>query len=119
MKKNSLRLLLAGLLSASALVAWAPIAGASEVRDASWASNSADAQLGKDLRDCITQKRRISVVFLVDESKSLVGNSKRPGNDPFGLRVLPMEGFVKSLVSYNEDQVDKIEMTAAIFGFGA
>ena len=45
MKKNSLRLLLAGLLSASALVAWAPVAGASEVRDASWASNSADAQL--------------------------------------------------------------------------
>ncbi len=118
MKKSSLRLLVIGCLSGLALVAWAPVAGASEVREASWASNSADAQLGKDLSDCITQKRRLSVVFLVDESKSLVGNSKRQGNDPFGLRVLPMEGFVKSLVSYNEDQVDKIEMTAAIFGFG-
>jgi hypothetical protein len=117
--KNSLRLLLAGLLSASALVAWAPMVRASEVSRLPSGSHFAEANTGNDLEDCIKEKRRLSVVFLVDESKSLVGNSKRPGNDPYGLRVLPMKAVVENFVSLNEDQTNKIDMTAAIFGFGA
>ena len=112
MKKNSLRLLLAGLLSASALAAWAPMVRALEIPVAR-----------NDLEVCIEQKRKLSVVFLVDESKSLVANSARRenkgGNDPFGLRVLPMKAVVENFVSLNEDQTNKIDMTAAIFGFGA
>lgn len=112
MKKNSLRLLLAGLLSASALAAWAPMVRALEIPVAR-----------NDLEVCIEQKRKLSVVFLVDESKSLVANSARRenkgGNDPFGLRVLPMKAVVENFVSLNEDQTNKIDMTTAIFGFGA
>jgi hypothetical protein len=123
MKKNSLRLLLAGLLGASALVAWAPMVRASELSEAPSGRHFAEADTGNDLEDCISQKRKLSVVFLVDESKSLVANSKRRenkgGNDPFGLRVLPMKAVVENFVSLNEDQTNKIEMTAAIFGFGA
>ena len=112
MKKNSLRLLLAGLLSASALAAWAPMVRATYITEER-----------NDLEVCIEQKRKLSVVFLVDESKSLVANSARRenkgGNDPFGLRVLPMKAVVENFVSLNEDQTNKIDMTAAIFGFGA
>ena len=102
MKKNSLRLLLAGLLSASALAAWAPMVRATLIEEER-----------NDLEVCIEQKRKLSVVFLVDESKSLVANSARRetkgGNDPFGLRVLPMKAVVENFVSLNEDQTNKID----------
>ena len=118
MKKNSLRLLLAGLLGASALVAWAPMVRASELSEAPSGSHFAAADTGNDLEDCISQKRKLSVVFLVDESKSLVANSKRRenkgGNDPFGLRVLPMKAVVENFVSLNEDQTNKIETKPSI-----
>ena len=119
MKTSPLRLLVAGIICGSALLTWSPIARASKSGQDHAVNYFSDANLEKDLRDCIDEKRRLSIVFLVDESKSLVGNSKRQGNDPFGLRVLPMQAVVENFVSLNEDQTNKIDMNAAIFGFGA
>lgn len=122
MKTRPLRLFVAGILCGSALLASSPIARASKSGQNHSINYFSDANLEKDLRDCIDEKRRLSIVFLVDESKSLVANPERrenkDGNDPFGLRVLPMKSFAQALLSYKEEFPNNLVITAAIFGFG-
>ena len=76
MKTSPLRLLVAGIICGSALLTWSPIARASKSGQDHAVNYFSDANLEKDLRDCIDEKRRLSIVFLVDESKSLVANPK-------------------------------------------
>jgi hypothetical protein len=77
--------------------------------------------IGDDLGQCIAQNRKLSILFLVDESKSLIGNpsKNKPGNDPFGLRVRPMRAIAAFFARYGEDFDFKPEVTASVYGFGA
>jgi hypothetical protein len=81
-----------------------------------------DGNLGQDLAACIAKNRKLSVLFLVDESKSLVPNPSRrdnkEGNDPFGLRVLPIKAIANVFASLADNELTQIEVNASMYGFG-
>jgi len=122
MSRRFLRVCLGvGLSLALGLSAGLPAAMANQIPD-SHPSRLSDGSLGQDLANCIAKNRKLSVLFLVDESKSLVPNQNRrdnkEGNDPFGLRVLPIRAIASVFSSLAGSELSQIQVSASMYGFG-
>jgi hypothetical protein len=74
----------------------------------------------KPLDECISKQRKLSVLFLVDESVSLTKNKNDPkGTDPKNLRVTALQAAAVALASLTKgEKQDRIEIEASIAGFG-
>ena len=77
-----------------------------------------------DLRTCVKNERQFGVLFLIDESKSLINNKMNEngvGSDPEGGRV---EGVIAAMTALQSlaDEVDaegqKVDVYVAVDGFG-
>ena len=82
------------------------------------------------IQDCVSEKRSLDVLMLVDESSSLKGNAKKnkPGNDPDDLRVDALRSIAQVLASTVDasteglvaaKEKDGFNVTLSIAGFGA
>lgn len=119
--RSLVRLILAGCLG---LVVVLPAGQTSALSSsAEGPTRTQDDSLGQDLAACIAKSRKLSVLFLVDESKSLAPNQDRrenkDGNDPFGVRVLPIKGIANVFASLADNEFGQIEVNASLYGFGA
>jgi hypothetical protein len=80
----------------------------------------------KSIQDCVSEKRNLDVLMLVDESSSLKGDAAKqiPGNDPDDLRVDALRSIAQLLASTvdaskNEtDESSGINVKLSIAGFG-
>jgi len=80
----------------------------------------------KSIQDCVSEKRNLDVVMLVDESSSLKGDTAKqiPPNDPDDLRVDALRSIAQLLASTvdaskNESEESSgIEVKLSIAGFG-
>jgi len=122
MSRRFLRVCLGvGLSLGLGLSAGLPVAMANQVPD-SHPSRFSDGSLGQDLANCIAKNRKLSVLFLVDESKSLVPNQNRrenkEGNDPYGVRVLPIKAIASVFSSLAGSELSQIQVSASMYGFG-
>jgi len=82
------------------------------------------------IQDCVSEKRNLDVLMLVDESSSLKGDAKKkkPGNDPDDLRVDALRSIAQVLASTVDastkglgtaKEKDGFNVTLSIAGFGA
>jgi len=119
MKSRLARVLVAIIVGASVVL---PAGGAAFGAPDSGPERVSDGSLGQDLAECIAKSRKLSVLFLVDESKSLIPNPGRrenkEGNDPFGLRVLPIKAIASVFASLADNELTQIEVNASMYGFG-
>ena len=82
------------------------------------------------IQDCVSEKRNLDVLMLVDESSSLKGDAKKnkPGNDPDDLRVDALRSIAQVLASTVDASTEGLgaakgksgfNVTLSIAGFGA
>jgi len=80
----------------------------------------------KSIQECVSEKRNLDVLMLVDESSSLQGDSEKniPGNDPDDLRVDALRSIAQLLASTvdasksESEDSSGIEVKLSIAGFG-
>lgn len=78
----------------------------------------------KSIQDCVSEKRNLDVLMLVDESSSLKGDKNKPGNDPDDLRVDALRSITQLLAStvdaskIESDESSGIKVKLSIAGFG-
>jgi len=82
----------------------------------------------KSIQDCVSEKRNLDVLMLVDESSSLKGDKSKPGNDPDDLRVDALKSIAQVLASTvdasnggeeNSSEIGGFEVKLSIAGFGS
>jgi hypothetical protein len=82
----------------------------------------------KSIQDCVSEKRNLDVLMLVDESSSLKGDKGKPGNDPDDLRVDALKSIAQVLASTvdasnggeeNSSEIEGFEVKLSIAGFGS
>lgn len=119
--KSPLARLLVGLTVGASVVL--PAGGAAYGAPESGPERVTEGNLGQDLAACIAKNRKLSVLFLVDESKSLAPNPSRrenkEGNDPFGLRIFPIKAVTSVFASLADNELTQIEVNASMYGFGS
>ena len=80
------------------------------------------------IQECISEKRNLDVLMLVDESKSLRENDGKVGNDPAGSRVEALRSVAQVLASTvdaskngvaSNSSSKPLKVSLAIAGFGA
>jgi hypothetical protein len=80
----------------------------------------------KSIQDCVSEKRNLDVLMLVDESSSLQGDATKniPGNDPDDLRVDALRSIAQLLASTvdasrnGSEESSGIDVKLSIAGFG-
>jgi hypothetical protein len=80
----------------------------------------------KSIQDCVSEKRNLDVLMLVDESSSLQGDDAKniPGNDPDDLRVDALRSIAQLLASTvdaslsESEESSGIDVKLSIAGFG-
>jgi hypothetical protein len=80
----------------------------------------------KSIQDCVSEKRNLDVLMLVDESSSLRGDDAKniPGNDPDDLRVDALRSIAQLLASTvdaslsESEESSGIDVKLSIAGFG-
>ena len=82
----------------------------------------------KSIQDCVSEKRNLDVLMLVDESSSLKGDKSKPGNDPDDLRVDALKSIAQVLASTvdasnggeeNSSEIGGFEVKLSLAGFGS
>ena len=82
----------------------------------------------KSIQDCVSEKRNLDVLMLVDESSSLKGDKSKPGNDPDDLRVDALKSIAQVLASTvdasnggeeDSSEIGGFEVKLSIAGFGS
>jgi len=82
----------------------------------------------KSIQDCVSEKRNLDVLMLVDESSSLKGDKSKPGNDPDDLRVDALKSIAQVLASTvdasnggeeSSSEIGGFEVKLSIAGFGS
>lgn len=75
----------------------------------------------KSIQDCVSEKRNLDVLMLVDESSSLKGDKNKLGNDPDDLRVDALRSIAQllaSTVDASKNESSGIKVKLSIAGFG-
>ena len=75
----------------------------------------------EELSNCLAEKRRLAVLWLIDQSRSLASDPQkgREGTDPFGLRAIPLTATAQVLTSLARAEVgEELEIFASVVGFG-
>ena len=95
------------------------ISALSSVTSITLAQKPMATNVTKNLDECISRQKRISALFLIDESKSLKSLKNLPGNDPNDERVPAMKAAARALNSLTRGNKDSaVQVRVAIAGFG-